>query len=90
MSDDIFALLEPAITERLGAVFRQSEEYKQAVAEESAVFEQLREGLTEEQKKQLDEYFTLLNATAAVCERLTYRQGMKDLAAFGVSLLRSK
>lgn len=87
MEEDIFELLDPIITERLSVVYNQDESYKQAMGKEAELYEQLKQKLTEEQGQLLDEYFAAVGATFAICEKITYRQAMKDLASFIISLI---
>lgn len=86
--DDILELLAPYISDRLGNVFEKSEEYQNAVAEESELIEKLILELNEEQAQRFDQYFSAANATASVREKLTYRQGMADLLKILIDLMK--
>ena len=70
-----------SITERLGRIYNNHEEYKKSIQNEQEIFEKLQESLTEKQLKIAVEYHTAANATISICERLAYRQGMRDFAA---------
>lgn len=80
MENDIFTALEQVITERLNNVFSHDQGYKQAVQEESMVYDKLMGEIKERHKKLLEEYFDTVNVIVSRIEKLAYRQGMRDLA----------
>ena len=79
MDGDILEDLMPYLTDRLSRAYNKNSEYRQAVENESRIYEQLKEGLTDEQRRQLEGYFSATKETAGVCEKLAYQQGIKDL-----------
>lgn len=81
LNKEILELLTPYLTERLGQIFSENEEHQKAVKEENRLFEQFYDKLDKEQAELLEQYFAAANATAAIKERLTYQQGMKDMLA---------
>lgn len=46
------------------------------------MYAKLKEGMTEEQQQQFEEYLIAVTATQAVVETLSYKQGMTDMLAF--------
>ena len=79
MGNDIFTALEPVITERLNNVFSQGQGYKQAVQEESMVYDKLMGEIKKRHKKLLEEYFDTVNVTVSRIERLAYKQDRKSV-----------
>lgn len=86
MEESILEEFMPYLVDRLGRVYNQDKEYQKAVEKESRIYEELKEGLTEEQRSQLDEYFAATREMAGICEKLSYQQGIKDLFSFCISM----
>ncbi len=76
---------ELLMSERLGEELSQNTQYKEAIAEEERIFEELNNSIDEKHQTLLKDYFNAVNATLSIVEGLTYKQGMKDL----LSLFRS-
>ena len=87
MEEDVLEALMPYLVDRLSRVYNRNKDYRQAVEKEGRIYEELKEGLTEEQKSQLDEYFAATRVTAEVCEKLSYQQEIKDLFSFCISMV---
>lgn len=79
MEEDILEDLMACITDRLGRVYNQNEEYRQALETESRAYEQLKRELTEIQRDQLDQYFVAAKATSEICEKLAYQEGIRGI-----------
>lgn len=80
MNDNFFKLIEPFLIEYLEKIYNLNTEYKQNIEKESAIFGHLQKNLSDEQKKELDNYYAALCSTMSICQKLAYRQGMRDLA----------
>lgn len=81
MKDEFFEKLKTIMVDQLNDAFMKSKEYKLAVSKENSLYEELKNGLSEQQQKLLEEYFILSSETTAICGKIAYRQGMEDLAA---------
>jgi len=90
MQGDILEALMPYLVDRLSRVYGRSGEYRQAVEKESRAYEGLKRGLEVGQGDQLDEYFAATRATAGICEKLAYQQGIKEFFSFCVSMVSEK
>lgn len=90
MEEDVLEALMPYLVERLGRVYERNKEYRKAIEEENRIYEELKQGLTQEHKSQLDEYFVATKATAGVCEKLSYQQGLRDLFSFYISMISKR
>lgn len=78
MKDSVLEDLSIMISDRLNEAFNQSEEYKEAVCAESDLYEQLKNGISEDNQQLLEQYFEAASATTAVCEAIAYRQALRD------------
>lgn len=81
MENGIFGTYDACLAKRLGHAYNASKAYREAVRAEDALFKQFREGLTEEQQRQLDDCYNAAGWSASICEGLAYRQGMRDMIA---------
>lgn len=80
-------ITENLMNERLDSIVQNNEEYRQAEQETDkmiCVFEGI---LSQEQQKVLDDDLSAENHRAAVYAEVSYRQGMKDVLAFLISLV---
>lgn len=74
--------------ERLDGIILQSKEYKDAKERvDEAYARLLGAGLSDEVNELLEAYIEEFNAAAAIFDRLTYQQGMKDLMELFTDLL---
>lgn len=90
MREDVLEAMMPYLVERLGRVYERNKDYRQAIEREDKIYEKLKQGLTQDQKSQLDEYFVATKATAGVCEKLSYQQGIRDLFSFCISMISKR
>ena len=81
MGEIILELFEPCVIERLGDAYNRNDRYKKAIEDETILFTQLQKSLTDEQLKMVMEYNNAVSKTLGICEKLAYRQGMRDFAA---------
>ncbi len=72
--------IQPCIMDRLGRIYNRDSDYKKSIKKETELFNQLEENLTENQIQLVKSYQGALCATLGICEMLSYRQGMRDLA----------
>lgn len=72
--------VQPCIMDRLGRIYNRDSDYKESIKRETELFKQLEEELTENQIQLLKNYQGAICATLGICEMLSYRQGMRDLA----------
>lgn len=79
MKDNTFDDLELLMADHLDNALHESTEYKESLSAASEVFEKLKAELTQEQQELLDQYFILSGETTAICEKIAYRQGLRDL-----------
>ncbi len=79
MSDNTFDILERLMADHLDTALHESTEYKEALSAANEIFEKLKMELTKEQQELLDQYFILSSETTAICEKIAYRQGLRDL-----------
>lgn len=80
MEINFFEEMQPCIMDRLGRIYNRDSEYKQSIEKEMELFSQLEANLTENQIQMVKTYQGALCATLGICEMLSYRQGMRDLA----------
>lgn len=79
MKDNTFDDLEILMADHLDNALHENTKYKEALSAASEVFEKLKAELTEKQQELLDQYFILSSETTAICEKIAYRQGLRDL-----------
>ncbi|MDE6220843.1 MAG: hypothetical protein K2G51_10540 [Lachnospiraceae bacterium] len=79
MRDTTFDMIENLMADHLDNALHESTEYKEALSAAGEIFEKLKTELTKEQQELLDQYFILSSETTAICEKIAYRQGMRDL-----------
>ena len=77
----IHNIMESGLIERLEEMNNHNEEYRQAIHRERELFAQFREELTEEQRQKLDECMASASFSSEICEKLAYRQAMRDLVS---------
>ena len=88
MEESVLELITQALTEnRITDKVYQSEEYKRAKEEEGKVYNTLISDLNEEQKQRLDDFIGSTTWSAAIWERMAYKQGMRDFLELLKSLL---
>lgn len=80
MEINFFDEMQPCIMDRLGRIYNCDSDYKKSIEKETELFEQLEENLTEEQIQMIRNYQGAICGTMGICEILSYRQGMRDLA----------
>lgn len=80
MEKNFLGVYEACLMGRLGQTYNGNRTYREAVRTEEALFGQLWEGLTEEQQGQLNDWRNAMGHSVSICERLAYRQGMRDMA----------
>ncbi len=80
-------MIENLTNERLDEIVFQNEEYREAEGKTDQALESLRKVFDKEQSRAFEEYMTAENHRVAVYIELSYRQGMKDLMDFLISLL---
>lgn len=80
-------ITENLTNERLDAIVRGAEEYRQAEQETNRAINILEGMLDEEQQKTLDCYLSAENNRASVYSKISYRQGMKDVLTLLISLI---
>lgn len=81
MEKNIYGAYDACLMKRLGQAYNGSRVYREAARAEDALVKQFREGLTEEQQRQLDDCHNAMCYSSSVCEQLAYRQGMRDMIA---------
>lgn len=69
---NIFEHLEVVFSERRGEAKRRSSKFRKYASEEEKLYAKLKEGMTEEQQQQFEEYLIAVTATQAVVETLSY------------------
>lgn len=80
MEDNIFDDLEMILSDRISIAYSKSEQYQKAISEEKELYERLETILTEQQQELLQQYFESVSATTAICEKISYVQGIRDFA----------
>ena len=75
MKENAFETIETFMADHLKDALDESVEYKEALSAASKAYENLKTVLTDEQTVLLEQYFIL----AAICEKIAYRQGLRDL-----------
>ncbi|MBD5502438.1 MAG: hypothetical protein HDR09_01405 [Lachnospiraceae bacterium] len=80
-------ITENLMNERLDSIVQNNEEYRQAEQETNKTICVLEGMLSQEQQKALDGYLSAENCRAAVYAEISYRQGMKDVLDFLISLV---
>lgn len=78
MKDNIFDDLEMIMSDRISIAYSKSEQYQKAISKEKELYEQLNNILTEQQQELLQKYFESASATIAICEKVSYLQGIRD------------
>lgn len=87
MEESVLERITQILTEgRINEALHQSNKYKEAKREEEKLYEQLISDLNDEQKKRLDEFICSTTQAAAIWEKFSYQQGMKDLFSLFKSL----
>lgn len=81
MKNEFFEDLQVIMVDRINAAEIKDSDYKNALQAESEIFENLMAQLDKPQQKLLEQFYVLSGATTAVCERISYRQGVEDLSA---------
>lgn len=81
MEINFFDEIQPCIIDRLGRIYNSDPEYKKSIERETILFSQLEKHLTESQIQMVKKYHNAIYATAGICDMLSYRQGMRDLAS---------
>lgn len=82
MEDNIYDDLEMIISDRISIAYNKSKQYQMAISKEKELYERLQNILTEQQQELLQQYFESVNATIAICEKVSYIQGIRDLMKF--------
>lgn len=77
--DSILDDLEIIMGDRLNDALNKSTEYQQAITIESNLYELLNSKLPEQYHELLEKYCEALSETTAICEKIAYRQGLRDL-----------
>ncbi len=78
MEDNIFDDLEMIMSDRISIAYSKNEQYQKAISEEKELYERLKNILTEQQQELLQLYFESISATTAICEKVSYIQGIRD------------
>lgn len=78
MEDNIFDDLEMIMSDRISIAYSKSEQYQKAISKEKELYERLENILTEQQQELLQQYFESVSATTAICEKVSYVQGIRD------------
>ena len=73
--------IKPIVIERLGRFYNRDFEYKQALKNEAELFNELEKSLSESQFQAVKDYQNAICSTWGICEMISYRQGMRDMAA---------
>lgn len=81
MELNFFEAIQPCIIDRLGKIYNCNSDYKKSIEVETELLNQLEKNLTESQMQLVKKYHNAIYATAGICEMLSYRQGMRDLAS---------
>ncbi len=82
MNETINEDLEILMIDRINKAFKKSEEYKEAVSAENDIYEELKTKISEQNQNLLEKYVELSSETKAVCEKVSYIQGIRDCVQF--------
>lgn len=82
MNETINEDLQILMIDRINQAFKKSEEYKEALSAESDLYEELKNKLSEPNQDLLEKYYELCSETKAVCEKISYIQGIRDFVQF--------
>lgn len=83
MTDKDFSeLLTLFLSERMVLIYHESTEYNESINREHLLHEKLKENLNSEQMELLDDYCSAASNTTLIIEKLSYRQGLKDMFKF--------
>lgn len=83
MTDKDFSeLLTLFLSERMALIYHENTEYNESINREHLLHEKLKENLNSEQMELLDDYFSAASNTTLLIEKLSYRQGLKDMFKF--------
>ena len=86
MNDEVLELVIQQLTEiRLNDIIQKNAKYRQAVQAEIELYERFIENLSDWQREEFEKYWIASSESELIREKLSYKQGMKDLMA----LLRS-
>lgn len=80
MNINFFEEMQPYIMNRIKRICNSDSDYKKSVNTETELLNQLEENLTDGQIQLVKSYHDALCDTLGICEMLSYRQGMRDLA----------
>lgn len=78
MTDNIYEDLEMIMADRISEAYKKSERYQHAISIENELFEKLQKSLSVQQQELLQQYFESVSATTAICEIISYTQGIRD------------
>lgn len=81
MKNEFFEDLQVIMVDRINAAELKDSDYKNALQAESTAYENLMLQLDEPQKKLFEDFYVLSGETTAICEKISYRQGIEDLSA---------
>ena len=79
MKENAFDDLEILMADNVKNALHKSAEYQNALSAAGELYEKLKMELTREQQELLDQYLASVNKTTAICEKIAYRQGLRDL-----------
>ena len=79
MKENTFEDLEILMADNVKNALHKSIEYQNALSATDKLYEKLKTGLTREQQELLDQYLVSVSETAAIREKIAYRQGLRDL-----------
>ncbi|MDE6991510.1 MAG: hypothetical protein K2P42_12755 [Lachnospiraceae bacterium] len=79
MKENAFETIETFMADHLKDALDESVEYKEALSAANKARENLKTALTGEQTALLEQYFILADEASAICEKIAYRQGLRDL-----------
>lgn len=80
MKNEILEMVTQCLVEmRLHDLLQENDDYRRAVQEEVELYERFLGNLSEWQKEEFENFLTVSNESAVICEKLSYQQGMKDL-----------
>lgn len=87
MKNVLEVMADNLMNERLDVLIAIDSSFKERQEKSSAALKQLEATLTEEQNKLLDRFTVLENECSAAYARLSYKQGMKDIANLFLELV---
>lgn len=79
MKDTTFDTLEALMADHLDNALHESTVYQESLSATNKLLEKLKEELTKEQRELFDQYLVSSKETSALCEKIAYRQGLRDL-----------